>query len=100
VCNFLNAQLQNLGSSLAHTRLIEFRASDEGLFGRAPNPALALGGALPNDFKKRASNKEHRRVRIIFIERSQSQKWLLAVPLTLLFLGQEESFCQTIVKKN
>jgi hypothetical protein len=71
VCNFLNAQLQNLGSSLAHTRLIEFRASDEGLFGRAPNPALALGGALPNDFKKRASNKEHRRVNHFYREKSE-----------------------------
>jgi hypothetical protein len=56
---FLNAQLQNLGLSLAHTCLIEFRASNEGLFERAPKPALALGGALPNGFKKRTSNKEH-----------------------------------------
>jgi hypothetical protein len=58
------------------------------MFGRAPKPALAPQGALPNGLKKRGPNKEHRVIGAIFIERHLSQKnWLLAAPLLLSILS-------------
>jgi hypothetical protein len=46
------------------------------MFGRAPKPALAPQGALPNGLKKRGPNKEHWVTGAIFIERHRSQKKL------------------------